>query len=110
RDISQQHAFARAPSRGRDVGRTWHCEQDKAKHKPPDRPGFFSKTLARQLMVAFDTHLCPPKRDIVTHDKWKARYNLRLAIGYRDTGTANSAPASEITGTSPSARRFRSDC
>jgi hypothetical protein len=28
--------------------------------------------------------VCPSQRDNVTHDRWKARYNLQLAIGYRD--------------------------
>jgi len=35
-------------------------------------------------MAAIESHLVPPHRDIVTHDKWKAGYNSQLAIGYRD--------------------------
>jgi len=36
-------------------------------------------------MAVIESHLEPPQRDIVTRDRWKVRYNLRLAIGYRDT-------------------------
>jgi hypothetical protein len=36
-------------------------------------------------MTAIESHLVPSQRDIVTPDKWKARYNMQLAIGYRDT-------------------------
>jgi hypothetical protein len=35
-------------------------------------------------MAATESHLVPSQGDLVTNDKWKARYNLRLAIGYRD--------------------------
>jgi hypothetical protein len=86
-DDGKQQALTKAPTGGRDTDRGCRDNQRTAKRKSPERCGSCSRTRgsARQSIVALDAHLCPPQRRIVPQDKWKARYNLRLAIDYRDT-------------------------
>jgi hypothetical protein len=98
-DDGQQNLLANDPCRRRDVRRDRQGNQPSAKGNAPDRPGLLGRVrrTARHVMAAIESHLVSPQCDTVTHDRWKAGYNLRLAIGYRHA-RADPKPRSRTGG------------
>ena len=100
RDEDKQYAFAQAPGRGRHAGRNRHGDQDSPKGNAPRRPVLLGRIrqFARHVMAAIESHLVPPRVTSLRMTNGRLRYNLQLAIGYRDTRAGSIAPAPQITG------------